>query len=78
MLVQALMRPCMVKVGLILLHDLAQMLLAQDEEEIEAFPPHAAQESLANGVGLGNLIGRGQDLDASPLRHAGEGSPELL
>jgi len=42
-----------IEIGLILLHCLAEMALAQDEEEVQAFAPHAAQESLANGVGFG-------------------------
>jgi hypothetical protein len=42
----------MVEVGLILLHDLAQMALIQDQEEVQAFSPHAAQKSLAYGIGL--------------------------
>ena len=49
----------MIEVGLILLHCLVQMALVQDEEEIETFAPYTAQESLANGVGLGRLIGFG-------------------
>jgi len=48
-----------VEVGLVLLHCLMEMALAQYKEEVEAFSPHTAQESLANGVGFGCLIGRG-------------------
>ena len=33
-LAQALVRPGLVEIGLILLHDLAEMLLAQDQEEV--------------------------------------------
>ena len=54
------------------------MALIQNQEEVEAFPPHAAQESLANGVGLGRLIRRGQHLNPAPIRHSGEGVPELV
>jgi hypothetical protein len=52
-LVQALVRPGQVEIDLILLHDLAQMAPIENEKEIEAFPPHAAQKALANGVGFG-------------------------
>jgi hypothetical protein len=51
-LVDALVRLGMVEVGLILLHCPIEMPLTQNEGEIEAFPPHAAQKLLANGVGL--------------------------
>ena len=57
----------MIEVGLVLLHDLAEMTLVEDEEEIQAFAPHTAQESLANGVGLAGFIRRGQDVDIGPL-----------
>jgi len=78
LLVDSLVWPGMIEIGLILLHRPIEMSLTQDQEEIKAFPPRAAQESLANGIGLGRLIGRGQDLNPGPLRHAGEGSPELV
>ena len=49
----------MIEVGLVLPHDLAEMRLIEDEEEVQAFAPYTAQESLTNGVGFGCLIGRG-------------------
>ena len=58
-LLDALVRPGVIEVGLILLHCLLEMALAQDNEEVKAFAPHTAQESLANGIDLGCLIGRG-------------------
>lgn len=78
LLVDALVRSGMVEIDLILLHDLAQMLLAQDEEEVEAFPPHAAQKPLTDGVGLRRLIGCGENLNSTPIRHPGEGVPILV
>jgi hypothetical protein len=42
-LLDALVRSGMVEIGLILLHRPIEMSLTQDEEEVEAFPPHAAQ-----------------------------------
>ena len=58
-LVDALVGSGVIEVGLILLHCLMEMALAQYEEEVEAFAPHIAKESLANGVALGRLIGHG-------------------
>ena len=58
-LVDALVRSGVIEVGLNLLHCLLEMALAQNKEEVEAFAPHTAQKSLANGVGLGCLIGCG-------------------
>ena len=58
-LVDALVQPGVIEVGLILLDCLMDVALAEDQEEVEAFAPHSSQESLANGVGLGCLMGRG-------------------
>jgi hypothetical protein len=77
-LVDALVRPRMVEVGLILLHCPIEMSLIQHQEEVQAFPPHVAQKSLTNGVGLRRLIGRGQNLNPAPIRHPGEGLPILV
>ena len=68
----------MVEVGLILLHDLAQMALIEDEEKVQAFAPQAAQKSLADGIGLRRLIGCGQNLNPAPIRHPVEGIAELV
>jgi len=67
-----------IEVGLVLLHDLAEMAVVEDEEEVEAFAPHTAQESLAYGVGLGRLIGRGQDVDMGSLATRSNAAPYLL
>ena len=68
----------MIEVGLVLLHGPAEMALIEDEEEVQAFAPHTAQESLANGIGLGRLIGCGQDLDIGPISDSVEGIAELV
>jgi hypothetical protein len=52
-LVPALVRSGLVEIGLILLHGPIEMALIEDEEVVQAFPPHTAQESLANGIGFG-------------------------
>lgn len=58
-LIDALAGPGVIEVSLILLHCLIEMALAQNKAKVEAFAPHTAQESLANGIGLGRLIGPG-------------------
>jgi len=47
---QALVRSVAVEVPDILAENASQVRLAQDEEMIQAFPPHAAQEPLARRV----------------------------
>ena len=48
-------------------HDPAELALIEDEEKVEAFAPHAAQESLAYSIRLGSMIGCGQDFDIGPI-----------
>lgn len=76
-LVDALLRPGVIEVGLILLQCLAEMTFVQDEEEVEAFAPYTAQESLANGIGHGRLIGCFQDVDIGPISDSVECVAEL-
>ena len=64
-------QPQMVEVGLILLHRPIEMPLTQDEEEVEAFPPHAAQRTLANSIGLR------LSWPNIPIRQAARGYDEL-
>ena len=68
----------MIEVGLVLPDDLAEMRLIEDEEEVQAYAPQTAQESLANGVGLGCLIGSGQDIDIGSLSESVEGIAKLV
>jgi len=68
----------MIEIDLILLHGSIELPLAQDNEEVQAFTPYTAQESLANSVGLGSLIGRGQDFNARPFGGPVEGEAVLV
>ena len=52
-LLDALMRSGMVEVLVALLHRPVEMSFAQDQDEVKALSPKAAEESLANSVGLG-------------------------
>jgi hypothetical protein len=78
LLVDTLVRPGMVEIGLILLHGSIEMSLTQDQEEIEALPPHAAQKTLTDGIGLRWLIEYSQNLNPTSIRHSVEGISELV
>jgi len=53
------------------------MPLTEDEQVIQAFTPHAAQEALADGIRLRGADRRAQDRDAASRSDAGEGRPEF-
>jgi hypothetical protein len=55
-----------------------QASFAQNQEMVQAFPPHTAQEVLTYGIGFWRLTGRGQVLYSAPIRHSREGIPELV
>ena len=65
-LLNALVRPGVIEVLLILLHHPLQMSLAQDEEEVQTPPSHTAQKALTVSIGLGCLIRCAQHLNPSP------------
>ncbi len=68
----ALMRPRRIEVGAVCSQHPEQLALVQDEEMVEALPPHATEEPLADGVRAGCAYGRPQHLDAAPRRNTGE------
>jgi hypothetical protein len=59
----SLVRSRMVEVPLILSHHPVQVPLTQDQEMVEAFSPHAAQEPLTDRVCPRRSIRRSQDLN---------------
>ena len=72
------MRASFIEVALVLTEGPVEVTLIEDEEEVEAFAPQAAQESLADGIGLGCLDGSGQDLDIGPISDPVKGIAELV
>jgi hypothetical protein len=77
-LVDALVRAGLIELGLVLLHSFAKVAFIEDEEEVEAFASHTAQESLADGIGLGCLIGCGQNFDFRPISDSVESIAKLV
>ena len=64
------MRTGMVEVLDVLLDAVAQMPFAQDKQAVQAFPPKAAQKTLAVCVGARSVMRRVEHLDPSPARDA--------
>ena len=69
---QSLMRPIVVEVPRVFPEDAPQVPLVQDEDVVEALPPHAAEEALAGRVLSRCPLGRPQHRDAARRRDAGE------
>ena len=57
---KALVRTVAVDVLHVFAEDVSQVPLAEDEDVIEAIPPHAPEEPLAGGVLPGRAVGRAQ------------------
>src|SRR6476661_283023 len=64
-LAEALVRSCPVEEGDVLAEHPAEMALTEDEQVVQAFAPHAAQEALADGVRPRRAVWRAQDRDAA-------------
>ena len=77
-LVDPLVWASFIEVVLVLPYDPAEVTLIEDEEEVQAFSPQAAQESLADGISLGSLKGSGQDFDIGSISDPVEGIAELV
>ena len=78
LLLDALMRPCLVKVPHIRLEDTLKLLLLQDQQMIEAFLSDAPQETLTKGIGSWSMIGRFEDLDTANFRHPSKARPKFV
>jgi hypothetical protein len=59
-LIEPLMRPTRVEVGDVLSENRAKVLFSEYDDVVEAFPPNAAEESLAGGVGFTNRSAYGE------------------
>ena len=62
----------MVEVSNIVLEHALQMAFSEDQEMIQAFPTHTAQEPFTMGICFRSAIGDFQDFDAAIHRDAGK------
>src|SRR5215831_15600221 len=67
LLVDALMRSCLVEIRYIGFQDPLELLLLQDEQVIETLSPHTQEKAFTDRIGTRGVIGRFQDLDATGL-----------
>ena len=71
------MRPCLVEVGHIRIHNALELPLLQDQQVIQTFLPHAPQEALANSIGSGCMMRRFENLNAACRRHPSKAGPKF-
>jgi hypothetical protein len=69
MLLDALMRPCVVEVGHIRMEHALELLLLQDQQMVETFLPYAPQEPFTDGIRSWGMNWRFEQLDATGRRH---------
>src|SRR5437016_10807120 len=77
LLLDALMRSCLVEVDHIGIEHALELLLLKDQQVVEAFLPHTPHEAFADRIGAWRMRGRFENLDATCPRHPSKARPEF-
>jgi hypothetical protein len=77
LLLDPLMRSCLVEVGHIGIEHALELLLLNNQQMIQAFLSDAPQEALTDRIGSGRMNRRFQDLDAAGCGHTSEARPKF-
>jgi len=77
LLLDALMRSCLVEVVHIFIEHALELFLMEDEQMIEALTSHTAEESLTNGIGSRGVIGCFENLNVTCSSKPSETHPKL-
>src|SRR3989442_1918027 len=77
LLVNPLMRSCLVEVGDIAIEHALELPLMQDQQMVQAFLPNTPQKAFADGVGAFRMNRRFEDLDGARFRYTSKTRPEL-
>ena len=64
------MRSCLVEIPYIGFQDPLELLLLKNQKMVEAFLSDTPQETLTDGIGLGSMNRRFEQLDATGPRHS--------
>src|SRR5258708_26394032 len=70
LLLDALMRSCLVEVCHILIEYALELLLVKDQQVVKAFLSDTPQEAFADRIGSWRMKGRFENLNSTPCRHA--------
>ena len=71
------MGSCSVEVPYIVIEHALELLLAEDEEMVQAFLSDTPQEAFADGIGSWCMNRRLEQLDATGPRHTSEAGPKF-
>ena len=71
------MGSCSVEVPYIVIEHALELLLAEDEEMVQAFLSDTPQEAFADGIGSWCMNRRFEDLDRARFRHTSKARPKL-
>ena len=77
LLLDPLMRSCLIEVDHIRIEHALELLLMQDQQMVQAFLSHTPQKAFADRVGSWGLNRRFEDLDRARFRYPSEARPEL-
>src|SRR5258706_11751843 len=77
LLLDALMRSCVVEVRSIPIEYALELLLAEDQQMVEAFLSHTPHEAFADGIGTRCMIGGFQNLNRTRCRHSSKAGPKF-
>src|SRR5215813_3450480 len=71
------MRSCLIEIRGVRMEHTLELPLLNNQQMVEAFLPHTAQEALADGVGSWCMNRRLEQLDATGRRHSAETGSKL-
>src|SRR5690348_16006020 len=71
------MRSCLVEVHYIAIEHALELLLAEDQQMVQAFLTNTPHEALADGVGSWSVIRCFENLDTTCPRHPSEAGPKF-
>src|SRR5215472_10199220 len=77
LLLDTLMRSCLVEVGHVGIEHALELLLLNNQQMIQAFLSDAPQEALTDRIGSGSMNRRFEQLDATDRRQASKARPEF-
>src|SRR5947209_14150842 len=77
LLLDPLMRSCLIEVGDIAIEHALELFLVKDEEMVQAFLSHTSQEAFTDSISLWGMNRRLKNLNCTCRRHTSKARPEF-
>ncbi|SRR6266566_5650492 len=77
LLLNTLMRSCLIEVRYIQIEYALELLLAEDQQVVKAFLSHTPHEAFADGIGTGCMIWGFKNLDSTRCCHTSKARPKF-